>query len=409
MKICILSHPANWTTGFGITCYKIATGLSKNGYQVYCAGFSFGIVSPEETAQTNANFTIWNGNKEKTELEAVGNFIKEVEPDVIILNFDIGAVVYFLNLLKLNNVKQKIFAHTVLDGFPASEKFIAALAEIEGVIVPTQATKKYLKSAGLKNVHYAPHGVDTGEFFPMDKGVIRKKINLNIKKDFIIGVFGKNDERKQIPRVLLALHHLIYNLKQKNIYLYIHSETQRIVGTGWDLEFIAGYLKLKNHIIFTEKSFKPQIGIEQGGSAAQQDTANKALTYLERINMCDVIVNVPFSGGFELCTVEAQACGIPLITINDNGNIQEVAGEGALLVEPKIKNIWINGAFIHYVDEIDVAEKILLLRNDKALQQSLKEKGLNNIKRYTWRHLEKAIEKVITADYKNAVLKPDLN
>ena len=409
MKICILSHPANWSTGFGTTCCKIATGLSKNGHKVYCAGFSFGIVSPEEAVQTNYNFTIWSGNKEKTELEAVGNFIKEVEPDVILLNFDIGAVVYFLNLLKLNHVKQKIFAHTVLDGFPASEKFIAALAEIEGVIVPTRATKKYLKSTGLKNVHYAPHGVDTGEFFPMDKDIIRKKINLNIKKDFVIGVFGKNDERKQIPRVLLALHHLIYNLKQKNIYLYIHSETQRIVGTGWDLEFIAGYLKLKNHIIFTEKSFRPQIGIEQGGSAAQQGTSSKTLTYLERINMCDVIVNVPFSGGFELCTVEAQACGIPLITINDSGNIQEVAGDGALLVEPKVKNIWINGAFIHYADEIDVAEKILLLRNDKALQESLKEKGLDNIKRYPWQHLEKAIEKVITADYKNVVLQADLN
>jgi glycosyltransferase involved in cell wall biosynthesis len=409
MKICIISQPANWTTGFGITCCKIATGLSKNGHKVYCAGFAFGIVSSEETVQPNYNFTIWNGNKEKSEFEAVGNFIREVEPDVIILNFDIAAVVYFLNLLKLNNVKQKIFAHTVLDGFPASEEFIDALAKIEGVIVPTQATKKYLKSTGLKNVHYAPHGVDTDEFFPMDKDVIRKKINLNIKKDFIIGVFGKNDERKQIPRVLLALHHLIYNLKQKNIYLYIHSETQRIVGTGWDLEFIAGYLKLKNHIIFTEKSFKPQIGIEQGGSAAQQGIANKTLTYLERINMCDVIVNVPFSGGFELCTVEAQACGIPLITINDSGNIQEVAGDAALLVEPKVKNIWINGAFIHYVDEIDVAEKILLLRNNGALHQSLKEKGLNNIKRYTWRHLEKTIEKVITADYKNAVLQPDLN
>src|SRR6202008_3814413 len=98
----------------------------------------------------------------------------------------------------------------------------------DGVIVPTQETKKYLKSTGLKNVHYAPHGVDTCEFFPIDKSTIRKKLNLNIKKDFIIGVFGKNDERKQIPKVLLALHHLVHNLKQKNIYLYLHSETQRI-------------------------------------------------------------------------------------------------------------------------------------------------------------------------------------
>ncbi|RVU00432.1 hypothetical protein EOD41_13220 [Mucilaginibacter limnophilus] len=407
MRIGIISHPAYWTTGFGITCRKIATSLSKNGHQVYCAGFSFGIVSSEAADKENFNFTIWSGNKEATELDAVGNFVKEIEPDIIILNFDIGAVEYFLNLLKLNVVKQKIFAHTVLDGFPAAEKYINALKEIEGVIVPTQATKKYLKSAGVKNVFYAPHGVDTDDFFPIDKSTIREKLGLNLKSDFIIGVFAKNDERKQIPKVLLALHHLVYNLRQKNIYLYIHSETRRIVGTGWDLESITGYLKLNKHVLFTEKSFKPQIGVELGNTISSKDIPNKPLTYLERINMCDVIVNVPFSGGFELCTVESQACGVPLITINDGGNIKEVAGDGALLIEPKLKNIWINGAFIYYVDEVEIAEKLMLLRYDKTLREALKAKGLNNIKRYTWQLLEKVIEKACTATNKTAVSNPD--
>src|SRR4051812_47269283 len=128
MRVCIISHPVNWTTGFGITSSKMATSLSNGGHDVYCAGFSFGIISTDELLQSRYSFNIWNGNNEKTELEAVGNFIKECSPDVIIVNFDIAAVTYFLNLLTLNNIKKRIFAYTVLDGFPASENHLNVLA-----------------------------------------------------------------------------------------------------------------------------------------------------------------------------------------------------------------------------------------------------------------------------------------
>jgi glycosyltransferase involved in cell wall biosynthesis len=167
-------------------------------------------------------------------------------------------------------------------------------------------------------------------------------------------VFAKNEERKQIPKILLALHYLVYNLKQTNILLYLHTQAKPDLNKGWDLENIVTRLKLTKFVIFTAISFKQDKGIE-GGVAGQADQ----LSYIERINTCDVIVNIPFSGGFELCNIEAQACGIPLITINDDGNIKEVVGDSALLVSPAMKNIWGNGAEIFMVNEIELAQYIL--------------------------------------------------
>ncbi|MDB5119780.1 MAG: hypothetical protein JWN56_998 [Sphingobacteriales bacterium] len=399
MKIGILSHPPTWTTGFGITCKKIALGLSIAGHDVICVGFSFGIITPTKDDQGNFPFRIWKGNQEKDEVEAIGNFIGEENPDAILLNYDIAAVGYFISLLKIQKFSKKLFAHLVIDGFPAAHNLLQAIDELDGIIVPTKASQRYLRSEGLKKVYYAPHGVDENEFFPLNKRDIRTTLDFatNMEKDFIIGVFAKNDERKQIPKVLLAMHHLIFKHKQKNIFLYVHSEIKPLVGTGWDLDFIAGNLKIKSHVIFTERKFLPQIGIEHSHRTNEVNSNKRPLSYLERINMCDVIVNVPFSGGFELCNLEAQACGIPLITINDSGNIKEVVGESALLIEPKLNNIWTNGAVINLIDEIDLANEILRLRNDSVLKQSLRQKGLMNIKKYNWSHLEKMAAKMITA------------
>jgi glycosyltransferase involved in cell wall biosynthesis len=251
---------------------------------------------------------------------------------------------------------------------------------------------KYLKTEGLKNVHYAPHGVNTKEFFPLDKNAIRTRqgFDKQFRKKFIIGVFAKNDERKQLAKIFMAIQYLVFGLKQKNIFLYVHAEVKPNLGTGWDLEFLADHLKIKKHVIFTERNFQPQIGVGLTPSATAGP--GKPLSYLERINMCDVIVNVPFSGGFELCNVEAQACGIPVITTDDGGNIKEDVNDSAILLKSKMKSIWTNGAIVHLIDEIDLAHELLRVKSDPLLRQSLREKGLENIKRYSWRLLEKKIE-----------------
>jgi glycosyltransferase involved in cell wall biosynthesis len=74
--------------------------------------------------------------------------------------------------------------------------------------------------------------------------------------------------------------------------------------------------------------------------------------------------------GFGIPPLEAMACGCPVIASNA-ASIPEVCGEAALYFNPH--------------NTQDLADKIQLLLMDKSLQQKLREKGIQNSKRFQWR------------------------
>jgi glycosyltransferase involved in cell wall biosynthesis len=73
--------------------------------------------------------------------------------------------------------------------------------------------------------------------------------------------------------------------------------------------------------------------------------------------------------GFGMPVLEAQACGVPVMTSN-NSSLPEVAGDAALLVDP------------HDVDAIAAA--MARLAADPVLRADLAERGLANVKRFSW-------------------------
>ncbi len=73
--------------------------------------------------------------------------------------------------------------------------------------------------------------------------------------------------------------------------------------------------------------------------------------------------------GFGMTILEAQAAGVPVIT-SHSSSCPEVAGEGALLVDP--------------LDTHAIAEAIQRLWRDDALRQSLIRKGFENLQRFSW-------------------------
>ncbi|MDT8445530.1 MAG: glycosyltransferase [bacterium] len=78
-----------------------------------------------------------------------------------------------------------------------------------------------------------------------------------------------------------------------------------------------------------------------------------------------------FYEGFGLPTLEAMACGTPVITSNC-ASIPEVVGDSALLVDP-------------YNHEM-MSQSILDLAGDSQLQLSYRKKGLEHVKKFNWEH-----------------------
>ncbi|MEW6544048.1 MAG: glycosyltransferase family 1 protein [Nitrospirota bacterium] len=73
--------------------------------------------------------------------------------------------------------------------------------------------------------------------------------------------------------------------------------------------------------------------------------------------------------GFGMPVLEAMACGAPVITANRT-SLPEVAGDAAILVDPE--------------DAGQLGEAIVQVVEDPALRASLKAKGFDRVKQFTW-------------------------
>lgn len=86
--------------------------------------------------------------------------------------------------------------------------------------------------------------------------------------------------------------------------------------------------------------------------------------------------------GFGLPVLEAMQCGLPVITSNSS-SLPEVAGDACLLFDP--------------LDETALKKHLITLSNDKSLQNSLKEKGLKQAARFSWRQSAEQIRSLLVS------------
>lgn len=87
------------------------------------------------------------------------------------------------------------------------------------------------------------------------------------------------------------------------------------------------------------------------------------------LNLATMCLLPSFYEGFGIPIIEAQACGIPVLT-SDIPVIEEVAGDSVLKVNPS--------------NPEDMARAISHLASDQSLQRKLAEKGLKNSEQFTW-------------------------
>ena len=73
--------------------------------------------------------------------------------------------------------------------------------------------------------------------------------------------------------------------------------------------------------------------------------------------------------GFGLPVLEAMSYGVPCV-VGDNSSLSEIAGNSALLVDANNSD--------------DIAEKINLLLSNSELRKDLSQRGIENVKRFSW-------------------------
>jgi glycosyltransferase involved in cell wall biosynthesis len=377
--------------------------LSKSEHEVVC----FGIGAVADTLDKECHpCHIWAvGYEDLT--SSLSLFLAREKPDVLFIHKDIGSVKRWIENCRKIGWSRPIVSHFVFDAIPVRQEYLEVLQTLHSKLTPTHTVANYLSTVGIDDVIVSPHGIDHDVFKPLK---YRNKLRAvaGFMDKFVIGVFGRNAERKQHPRIMMAISQLRKMGKASNLLLYLHCQPKDHSSlNGWNLQEVARDLQIEDIVLFPYENFDQLSGspyyVDRNESSFSFDEVGnvpripREFSYVERLNCCDLIINSSSCGGFELGIIEAQACGIPVAVTNDRGNMAEVAGGGAFLLEPSHMGIWKTGGQQFFISPYTIAQAILQLQEGLELREDLVQKGRRNASKYAWDKLGYDILKVLHA------------
>lgn len=222
------------------------------------------------------------------------------------------------------------------------------------IIADSFSTKKDLKriyNIDEKKIHVVYLGVDTTIFKPLNNKLeLRKQLGLDLNKKLIINV-GTEKQRKNIEGLLYAFSFLV---KDDDNTLLVRVGKQKK-----SIKKLIDKLGLCDKVIYFE------------------DVSEQNLPFF--YNAADLFVMPSFYEGFGLPAIEAMSCGIPVIVANTS-SLPEIVADAAIKIHP-----------YSIIEMFDMMKKIL---NEPNLQKELKEKGIQQAKKFSWHKTAEQTEQI---------------
>lgn len=219
--------------------------------------------------------------------------------------------------------------------------------EAENVGMPVAMSlhgKRELEAGGLTDVQYAPLGYDDKVFKPLPtaRAAFRNELGLT-DENFVIGSVGLNygDDRKGFLPLMLAFK--AFHERHPEARLFLHTAANERVALAESINYhkAVAHLGLKDVVYWPDQTMLVQGRIDPGWLA-------------EIYNGFDVMCLATKGEGFGLPLIEAQACGVPVVTTNSttgpeltkSGWLIDVdaddkhwLGTGCFRLEPRPSNI----------------------------------------------------------------------
>lgn len=311
MKIAIQSNAPWVASGYGVQTKYLVDGLQKAGHTVAMMS-SFGLTGGIIEANDMKVYPLYRDGLGQDILPI---HLKRFGADLLITLFDLWPY----NHDFAASLKVPWAPWFPQDSYPAIPLVVERAKQSDYPIAMSKFGVESMREVGVE-CHYIPHCVPVDVYKPMDKKQAREDIGLPQDK-FIVLMVAANQSfpsRKSFPECLTAFAEFHKSHPESLLYLHTTSKPRGKDGIGLDLDQITKALGIQDAVTFTNE-YDVAIGVPDAG--------------MVRIyNAADVLLHASMGEGFGVGAIEAQACGVPIITTRFSA-MTELCFNGEL-VEP---------------------------------------------------------------------------
>lgn len=316
IKLLFYGDSPTVATGFGTVSRNILMGLHRTGkYDIQVLGVNmWGDPHPYP-------FPIWPvgvGSKDPYGRQRAFDMMsKDLEFDVLFLFQDSFILQSLMSqgLPKLKQMKNFVsIGYYPVDGAP-KKSWIDCMNMLDAPVTYTEfaKTESILACPAIGDrLQVIPHGVNIKDFYPLPKKDVqsfRRQYFGKHADKFIITNVNRNQQRKDIPRSILAFKE--FKRRRPNSLLYLHMATQ---DQGWNLSEVIKSMGLVSNedVLLPGNNFGPNQGYP--------------ISVVNQIyNASDVVMSTTVGEGFGLSSLEAMACRTPILFPN-NTSLTEIIG-----------------------------------------------------------------------------------
>lgn len=373
LKLVWLSNAPHTNSGYATFTRDLLFRLLKDGWDVTCianygvSGFDL-VLHGEDLIDErfkDLKLKIYPHMDEAYGTDALFNHSKVINPHVAFAMLDLQTLNPQL-LAQLAQSGVRFIPYLPIDQDPPHPAILNNLNIADRIITFSKYGQEVLQNRGYTS-NLIVEGIDTQIFKPMDKQECRKE--MQIPQDaFVFGMIGANKEnppRKGYQEALEAFK--VFVEKHPEARIFFH--TQQMHPGGFPILDYARYLGIADKTLFLNP-YKGTFGAESHQIAKE-------------INCFDVLLHPSQTEGFGLLSIEAQACGVPVIVNNCHSQpelvIEGQTGEIANVGKGFFRNLL---AYVYPVDVNSLYEKMenlyLKVKNEK-LKKKIANKAREHI------------------------------
>jgi glycosyltransferase involved in cell wall biosynthesis len=264
---------------------------------------------------------------EQFSTQSTVSYINSWHPDLVYNSNDFFTATDLLN--QKDQLKMFFANYGIVDGPGCAKCYQDIIKKVDVPIIPSMYGYEQAKVVNDRSI-YIPHGVNIDTFKPNPTPKEELKARYGLKDKFVFGCVNRNIWRKQYPNLINVFASLKHDYGIKDIALYLIADPGDAMGNNF-----VNWAKYLDLTISQNPASPADIMLHPNFMNILYCLNDEQLA--EAYNCFDVMITASMSEGFGLGTIEAQACGVPVIACDNTANTELIKGHGWLY--PTAKNV----------------------------------------------------------------------